>query len=160
VGLSAGNACGGLMAQEARGQFDESASDSLFPCSCAVVRDGPQRRIWNVRAVGFISKPERTEELALVIERSVSDLLQELPGFAGAMVLRPQNEKRNLLVLSFWETEEQAAMTRWEINEAVRGVISPMVDVCTRVQTFQATAATRSSMTNRKPVGMFAVACA
>jgi len=148
------------MERKDRDQFDGSAFDSLFPCSGDVARDGLQRRIWNVRVVGFISKPERTDELAAVVESAVHDRLREFPGFAGAMVLRSQNEKRNLLVFSFWETEKQAATTRWEMNRGVRRAISQMVDVCTKVQTFQATSAAESGTTNRKPTGVCAVACA
>jgi heme-degrading monooxygenase HmoA len=147
------------MEREARDQLDDSF-DSLFPYSNDVAGDRLQRRIWNVRVVGFISKPERTDELVTVIENAVNDRLPEFPGFAGAMVLRSQNEKRTLLVFSFWETEKQAATTRWEVNRGVRRAISQMVDVCIKVQTFQATAAAGSGTTNRKPTGMCAVACA
>ena len=145
------------MERQARDQLDDSEFDSLFPYSSDVA--GDRRRIWNVRVVGFISKPERTDELVTVIENAVNDRLPEFPGFAGAMVLRSQDEKRTLLVFSFWETEKQAATTRWEMNRGVRRAISQMVDVCIKVQTFQATAAAGSGTTNSKPTGMCAVAC-
>ena len=147
------------MERQARDQLDDSEFDSLFPYSSDVAGDRLQRRIWNVRVVGFISKPERTDELVTVIENAVNDRLPEFPGFAGAMVLRSQDEKRTLLVFSFWETEKQAATTRWEMNRGVRRAISQMVDVCIKVQTFQATAAAGSGTTNSKPTGMCAVAC-
>jgi len=147
------------MERQARDQLDDSEFDSLFPYSSDVAGDRLQRRIWNVRVVGFISKPERADELVTVIENAVNDRLPEFPGFAGAMVLRSQDEKRTLLVFSFWETEKQAATTRWEMNRGVRRAISQMVDVCIKVQTFQATAAAGSGTTNSKPTGMCAVAC-
>jgi len=94
---------------------------------------------WNVRSVGFIAKPEKTHELQTCISESVNDLLQRVPGFLGAIVLHSKHEERNLLVLTFWETEKQAANNRWEEFQAVRKVLSPIVDVCTKVQTFRAT---------------------
>jgi heme-degrading monooxygenase HmoA len=145
------------MERQARDQLDDGEFDSLFPYSSDVA--GDRRRIWNVRVVGFISKPERTDELVTVIENAVNDRLPEFPGFAGAMVLRSQDEKRTLLVFSFWETEKQAATTRWEMNRGVRRAISQMVDVCIKVQTFQATAAAGSGTTNSRRTGMCAVAC-
>jgi Antibiotic biosynthesis monooxygenase len=139
----------------------KSAFDFLLPANRKAGRDGLEEPVWNVRAVGFISKPERTAELAVVIETSLNDLLREFPGFAGAMVLRSQNETRNLLVLSFWETEKQAAATRWEENRAVRLAIWPIVDVCTKVQTFRATAARSCGEVNSdKPASIFSVGCA
>jgi len=92
----------------------------------------------NVRSVGFISKPGQIQELKTCLEGPLIDLLQEVPGFAGAIVLCAQKESRNLLVLTFWETEDQAANNSWEEFSVVRALLSPLVDVCTKVQTFQA----------------------
>jgi hypothetical protein len=113
----------------------------VFPRESSTMPQGSLRPNWHVRAVGFIAKPERTYELAGSIEGPVTSVLQELPGFAGAIVLHSRNEPRNLLVLTFWKTEKQAATSCWEELKAVLKTISPMVDVCTKVQTFRATAA-------------------
>jgi hypothetical protein len=98
------------------------------------------RITWNVRSLGFISKPGQIQELKTCIEGPLIDCLRQVPGFAGAMVLHAQREWRNLLVLTFWEAESQAADNYcWEEFSAVRKLLSPLIDVCTKVQTFQAT---------------------
>jgi Antibiotic biosynthesis monooxygenase len=119
-----------------RGQADGGPSVAFSKAARAEIG----RPVWNVRAVGFISKPQCTDELAALLESSLNDLLQDFPGFAGTLVLRSQEDKRSLLVLSFWETERQAATTGWEANWALGRVIRSMVDVCTKVQTFRASA--------------------
>jgi hypothetical protein len=93
----------------------------------------------NVRSVGFISKPGQTQELKTCLEGPLIDRLRQAPGFAGAMVLHAQKESRNLWLLTFWEAENQAANNCWEEFPAVRKLLSPLIDVCTKVQTFQAT---------------------
>jgi hypothetical protein len=97
------------------------------------------RMTTHVRSVGFISKPGQIQELKTCLAGPLMDLLHEVPGFASAMVLHAQKESRNLLVLTFWESESQAGNNRWEEFPAVRKLLSPLIDVCTRVQTFQAT---------------------
>ena len=93
----------------------------------------------NVRAVGFISKPRQIRELKTCIEGSLIDLLRQVPGFAGALVLHAQKESRNLLVLTFWEAESQAAKNCWEEFSTVRDLLAQLIDMCTKVQTFHAT---------------------
>lgn len=108
---------------------------------------------WNVRSVGFIAKPEKTHELQTCISESVNNLLRQVPGFLGAIVLHSKHEERNLLVLTFWETEMQAANNHWEEFQAVRKVLSPIVDVCTKVQTFRATVPPICATTNSQRAG-------
>ena len=93
----------------------------------------------NVRSLGFISKPGQIQELKTCIEGPLIDCLGQVPGFAGAMVLHAQKESRNLVVLTFWEAESQAANNCWEEFSTVRKLLFPLIDVCTKVQTFQAT---------------------
>jgi len=110
----------------------------------------------NVRAVGFISKPGQIQELKTCIEGPLTDLVRQVRGFAGALVLHTQKESRNLLVLTFWEAESQAANNCWEEFSAVRNLLSPLIDVCTKVQTFQATV---PQPTERRRQGKSAAVC-
>lgn len=110
----------------------------------------------NVRSLGFISKPGQTQELKACIEGPLIDCLRQVPGFAGAMVLHAQKESRNLWVLTFWEAKNQAANNRWEDFSAVRKLLSPLIDVCTKVQTFLATL---PQPTERCRQGKTATAC-
>lgn len=90
----------------------------------------------NIRAAGFIAKPESVDDLMDCINGPLMGLLGETPGFSGAVVLRAHKESRSVTVLTFWKTETQAMQTCWEEFSAVCQMLYPLVDVCTRVQTF------------------------
>jgi heme-degrading monooxygenase HmoA len=104
----------------------------------------------NIRAVGFIAKPESVHDLTTTVKGQLIKLLRQAPGFDGAMLLHSHKEWRNVTLLTFWETEAQALHTDWEDFQAVRKLISPLVDMCTKVQTFQGTL---PEMTSRSTVG-------
>jgi hypothetical protein len=91
----------------------------------------------NIRAVGFIAKPENVSDLAKCLGGPIMKLLRQAPGFAGAIILSSHAERRKVTVLSFWDTQAQATRTRWEDFTSVCNLIYPLVDACTRVQTFQ-----------------------
>lgn len=91
----------------------------------------------NVRAVGLIAKPSAVESLKAHLGGALMDLLRQLPGFSGAMMLHSREGWRSMIVLTFWETEEQAAGTHWEEIPSVRGLVFPFVDICKKVQTFE-----------------------
>jgi hypothetical protein len=116
----------------------------------------PVRMTGNVRSVGFISKPGQIQELKTCMAGPLLDLLQPMPGFAGALILHAYKESRNLLMLTFWETEGQAASNCWEEFSKVRKLLSPLIDVCTKVQTFQAT---MPQIIERRPQGKSATVC-
>ena len=95
----------------------------------------------NIRAAGFIAKPESVDDLASCINGPLIRLLRQIAGFSGAVVLRAHKESRNVTVLTFWKTETQATQTCWEEFSAVCQMLYPLVDVCTRTQTFHGTMA-------------------
>ena len=101
----------------------------------------PTQATSNIRAVGFIAKPTNIHDLTASMKGQLIKLLRQAPGFAGAIILHAHKESRNVTVLTFWETEMQATDTCWEQFQAVRKLIAPLVDVCTKVQTFQGIAA-------------------
>lgn len=113
----------------------------------------------NIRSVGLISKPGRTQELKQRLEGPVLDHLRAVPGFGGAMILHTQKESRNLWVLTFWDAEDRAAATRWEESPGVRALLSPLIDVCMKVQTFEATFPEGSGATRGRPLSEAASVC-
>jgi hypothetical protein len=117
---------------------EPNAMEALLPAGVFVGARESQRPVWNVRAVGFISRPERVADLIACLEGPVTDLLRQIRGFASAIVLQSHKEERSVLVLTFWETKTQAMKNCWEQLSAMRELISPLVDVRTKVQTFQA----------------------
>jgi hypothetical protein len=106
-------------------------------------RGGLDRRVAqgtsNIRAVGFIAKPEKVNDLTTSMKGPLMALLGQIPGFTGAMILHSHKEWRSVTMLTFWETELQAIRIHWENFPSVRKLISPLVDAYTRVQTFQGT---------------------
>lgn len=121
------------------GSSETKLGEALFDDESFTHEKEMARITRNIRSVGFISKPGETQELKGCIEGPVLDHLRKVPGFAGLMILHAQKESRNLWVLSFWEAESQAANTCWEEFPAVRELLSPLIDICTKVQTFEAT---------------------
>jgi hypothetical protein len=91
----------------------------------------------NIRAVWLIAKPNCTASLAAALKGPLIGLLQPAPGFEGSIVLRAHNESRSVIVLTFWEKSAQAIHTRWEDFSAVQRLLSPLVDVCTKVQAYE-----------------------
>ncbi len=92
----------------------------------------------NVRAVEFIAKPHKMGELQECMRGRISEFLGNLAGFSGALVLTSHKEPRLILVLSFWNTEGHATQNRWEDSRVVRQMVSPLIDVCSRVHTYEA----------------------
>jgi heme-degrading monooxygenase HmoA len=93
----------------------------------------------NIRAVSFIAKPEKGRDLMACANGPLLHLLGQIDGFSGAMILRSHKESRSVMMLTFWTTESHATRTCWEEFPSARKLLSPLVDVYTKVQTFQAT---------------------
>jgi hypothetical protein len=92
----------------------------------------------NVRAVEFIGKPGRIRDLRTCIRDRVMGHLKQSSGFLSAIVMTSHKEPRQVLVLSFWETESQATNSRWERAPEVRNMVLPLIDLCSKVQTYEA----------------------
>ena len=107
---------------------EPKATEVLLPAGVFVGARESQRPVWNVRAVGFIARPEKVAELTVCLEGPVTRLLREVRGFASAIVLQSHQEGRSVLVLTFWEMKAQAMKNCWEQLSAVRELISPLVE--------------------------------
>jgi hypothetical protein len=92
----------------------------------------------NARAVEFIAKPGRIRDLRVCMSEKVMEFLKLQRGFSSAIVLTSHKEPRLILVLTFWKTEREATGTHWENTQAVRKMLGPLIDVCTKVQTYEA----------------------
>jgi hypothetical protein len=100
----------------------------------------------NARAVEFIAKPGRVRELRNCLRKHIVGFLKRRSGFAGAFILASHKEPRLVLVLSFWNTEREAVDNSWEDAPAVRSRVSSLVDVCTKVHTYEAALADSSAL--------------
>jgi hypothetical protein len=119
-------------------QSPSSLQDLLFTGAKFAFDPRIGQPMWNVRAVEFICKPGKIREVHECIRGPIADLLRNADGFSNAMILHSHGELRRVLVLSFWETEEQARANRWEDSTTARKLVSPLIDVCARVETYEA----------------------
>ena len=92
----------------------------------------------NARTVEFIAKPDRAMDLQDCIRGPIMEFLKRQPGFSGAFALASHKEPRRILVLSLWETENQAVNNRWECANAIPQLVESLIDVYCRVQTYEA----------------------
>ena len=90
------------------------------------------------RAVEFIAKPGRTEELRNHIFETVTPLLRQRSGFIRTIVLNSDEEPRRVVAVTFWSSSEEHTRAPWEESTLVRKLLSPLVDVWPRVRTYKA----------------------
>jgi hypothetical protein len=100
----------------------------------------------NARAVEFIAKPDKIQDLRDCLRGAVAASLNDQAGFSGSLLLSSHQEPRLVLVLSFWRTAEQALDNGWENTFDVRRSVSPFVDVCSKVHTYEVTLPKLSKM--------------
>ena len=100
--------------------------------------DGVEFGMLNARAVEFIAKPGRVQHLQNCMRREVAEILKQQTGFAGIFVLTSHKEPRLVQVLSFWNSAKQATENCWEDLRAVRKLVAPLIDVCGKVQSYEA----------------------
>lgn len=90
----------------------------------------------NARAVEFIAKPGKTDELRGFLCQAVAPLLRDRAGFLRSIVLTTHGAPRRVVMITFWNTERRTP-DLWEENPAVREKLSPLIDAASRVNTYQ-----------------------
>jgi hypothetical protein len=91
---------------------------------------------FNARAVEFIAKPEKTNELRGLVCQTVTPLLQDRAGFIRSIVLTRHEEPRRVVMITFWSTEEGTVRDPWEESPLVRELLSPLIDAWSRTRTY------------------------
>ena len=91
----------------------------------------------NARVVEFIAKPGKIRHLEDCIRGQIMEFLNRQNGFSGAIILNSHKEPRLVLVVSFWTTQQMAADC-WEKSRVVRLSAGSLIDVCSRVNTYEA----------------------
>jgi len=91
----------------------------------------------HARSVELVAQPSKIRELGNCVRGALMEYLKRQKGFAGVIVLSSVKEPRLILVMSFWKAEKDAA-NRWESSAAVLKLVTPLIDVRTRVHTYQA----------------------
>lgn len=91
----------------------------------------------NARVVEFIAKPGKAQLLEDCVRGEIMEFLSRQDGFSGAIILNSHQERRLILVVSFWTTQRIAAENCWERSRVVRQAAS-LIDACSRVHTYGA----------------------
>jgi len=92
----------------------------------------------NARVVEFIAKPRKTEKLRSFLGQAVTPLLRDQTGFIRTVILTKHEERRRIVVITFWNTKEQALSDPWEEIPLVREQLSPLVDAQSSTRTYEA----------------------
>ena len=92
----------------------------------------------SVRAVEIIAKPGRIRQLHECIRERVVEFLEKRSEFSSAIILTSPKEPRLAVVLTFWTSEEAALQNRWEEKPEIRTLMQPLIDVRSRVHTYEA----------------------
>jgi len=90
----------------------------------------------NARAVEFVAKPEKTDELRGLLCQAVTPLLRDRTGFIRSIVLTAHEEPRRVVVITLWSTEEHSVRDPWEETPLVRELLSPLIDAWSRTRTY------------------------
>jgi len=89
----------------------------------------------NARAVEFIARPGKSEQLREHICQTVTALLRGRIGFIQTIVLTSHEEPRHVMAMTLWSTEKGATHDPWEETPLVREILSPLIDVVVKVRT-------------------------
>jgi len=92
----------------------------------------------SARVVEFIAKPGKVQQLDDCLRGQIMDFLAQHKGFSGAIILNSHQERRLILVVSFWNTERRATETCWERSRVVRQSAGCLIDACSSVRTYEA----------------------
>ena len=125
---------------EAKGvQIENVACNSSpwEPRAASAPNDALGVQTLHARSVELVAQPGKIHELGSCVRDALMDHLKKQRGFAGVIVLSSMKEPRLILVMSFWKSEKDAG-NRWESSEVILKMVSPLIDVCTRVHTYQA----------------------
>jgi hypothetical protein len=110
----------------------------------------------NARVVEFIAKPGKGQLLEDCVRGEIMEFLSRQNGFSGAIILNSHQERRLILVVSFWTTQRLAAENCWEKSRVVRRTAGSLIDACSRVHTYGAAFA-KSSGVNYENAGVWAL---
>ena len=92
---------------------------------------------FNARAVEFVAKPGKVQELRDCFCGEILEFLKTQRGFAGVAMLTSHKEPRRILIMSMWKTARDATDNCWERTRVVRRLMAPLVDVCSGAQTYE-----------------------
>jgi heme-degrading monooxygenase HmoA len=87
------------------------------------------------RAVEFIAKPGKTDELRTFVAHAVAPLFRDRSGFIRTMVLTTHGAPRRVMMITFWKTERRVR-DLWDEAPVVREKLSALIDTASKTSTY------------------------
>ena len=81
----------------------------------------------------FVAKPEQAAGATSFLPAAVQSGLQDIPGFAGSLVMVSDQEARLITVIIFWNGADARRGCERSVRR-VRALLAPYMDRCLRVQ--------------------------
>jgi len=90
-----------------------------------------------VLSLEFVARPENARSAPISLPGEIQAGLEDMPGFAGSVVLVAEQEARLITVVIFWSGSEGRRRYSQSIRR-VRALVAPYVDRNLRLQTMMA----------------------
>ena len=105
------------------------------------------------RLVEMVVKPGAAAGLSDAVENRAVPLAGRCVGFQGHLVMVLREERRIVVIASFWDSEEDAARFERETFPRVRSLMLPFIEGDVRARTFLITSETQtaSRMLKKQP---------
>ncbi len=111
------------------------------------------------RVAEIIAKPGKTEELCQLLEQKVTPLVKRRPGFVEKITLTLGGESRFVLVISFWNSIEDADSHHRQLFPKIVRMMEPFVEKGPSVRMFELRVSTGPFQEHtRASLGQFASA--
>jgi hypothetical protein len=81
----------------------------------------------------FVAKPEQAASATLLLPLAIQSGLEDMPGFAGSLVMVSDQEARLITVIVFWSGTEARRSCERSVRR-VRALLAPYLDRCLRTQ--------------------------
>ena len=88
------------------------------------------------RVVEIRTKQGKNREFSTMLNEKVLPILRKQPGFVDEITLVSNTEPDRVLALSFWQSEADAERYNREQYPRVTEILTPLIDLPPRVQTF------------------------
>jgi heme-degrading monooxygenase HmoA len=102
------------------------------------------------RVVKLTAKPGKTNELSSAVSGKVLSILKKQQGFQDEIILVSNTDSKQVLVLSFWNSREDAERYHREQFSLIAGMLRPLCEGDPVVSTFDVNTSTVHHINLRK----------
>ncbi len=113
--------------------FGQAAALKPQPPPCGTSRAAEFTAV----SIEFVAKPQEAHRVETTIPAAIGRALKYVTGFAGCLVMIPEQEARLVTVVTFWDGED-CVKRRSQNVRCVQALLAPYLDRLLRVQTMVA----------------------